>query len=164
MNPCFKFHRKEFLIILRAGLIRAYNLAISLTFSNTLIMFIVFTAFTATGGTLTPRRVFTTLVVPIRRSMLFLFVRGIFQLSERKVADNRIQVRHISCWLSELSLVKYLLWGSVFWCLKSLCKAPHRLCECVYGLPGLYTLEWKRFWQKLQVVNTLNFGVSVPAV
>ena len=86
------------MIILRAGLIRAYNLAISITFSNTLIMFIVFTAFTAVGGTLTPRRVFTTLslIVAIRRSMLFLFVRGIFQLSERKVADNRIQVRLIS--------------------------------------------------------------------
>ena len=98
------------MVILWAGLIRAYNLAISLTFSRTLIMFIVFTAFTATGGTLTPRRVFTTLslVVFMRKSMLFIFVRGIFQLSERKVADNRIQVRHISCWLSELSLVKYL--------------------------------------------------------
>ena len=94
-----KSHRKEFFIILQGGLIRAYNLTISLTFSRTLIMFIVFTAFTATGGTLTPRRVFTTLslVVFMRKSMLFIFVRGIFQLSESRVGDDRIQVRHFLC-------------------------------------------------------------------
>ena len=94
----FESYRKEFFIILRGGLIRANNLAASLTFSHILIMFITITTFVMTGGTLTPRRVFTTLslVAVMKDVMLFLFERGIFYFSESRVGDSRIQVRLIS--------------------------------------------------------------------
>ena len=79
-------------------MIRANNLAASLTFSHILIMFITITTFVMTGGTLTPRRVFTTLslVAVMKGVMLFLFERGIFYFSESRVGDSRIQVRLIS--------------------------------------------------------------------
>ena len=91
----FKFHRNEFLIILRGGMIRAYNILLSY-FSPTLIMFIVLTVFlTAGGGTLTPRRVFTTLSLLgfMRRTTLRFFVRSMFMISEGKVALKRIKVK-----------------------------------------------------------------------
>ena len=61
-------------------------------------MFITITTFVMTGGTLTPRRVFTTLslVAVMKGVMLFLFERGIFYFSESRVGDSRIQVRLIS--------------------------------------------------------------------
>jgi len=66
------------------------------TLSLSLIMFIVVSAFVGTGGSLTPQRVFTTLslVVTIRRTM-FVVMRGMFKLYEKRVADARIQVRQV---------------------------------------------------------------------
>ena len=58
-------------------------------------MFIVLTAFVATDGTLTPRRVFTTLSLLgiMRRTTLRFFVRCMFLISEAKVALTRIKVK-----------------------------------------------------------------------
>jgi len=60
-------------------------------------MFIVASAFVGTGGTLSPRKVFTTLslVWSMRETLMFLLVRAIFMLYEGRVADTRIQVRQV---------------------------------------------------------------------
>ena len=65
------------------------------TISISLIMFVVISAFVATGGTLSPQRVFTTLslVGVMRISIMFGLVRGMFMLYEGRVATTRIQVR-----------------------------------------------------------------------
>ena len=93
LNP-----QERILTILRGGLIRANNLATSLTFYHVLIMFVMMTTFVMTGGTLTPRRVFTTLsFVGVNTDLLlFLFERGIFQFSESRVGGSRILVRLLS--------------------------------------------------------------------
>ena len=89
----FGLHRRESSLILRGGVIRAgYDYALYTT-SMSLIMFVVVSAFVGTGGSLTPRRVFTTLslVVAIRRTM-FILTRSMFMLYEGRVAGTRIQV------------------------------------------------------------------------
>ena len=92
----FESHRKESSIILQGGFIRAYNILLSYV-SPTLLMFIVFSSLTGTGGSLTPRRVFTTLSLTLilRRSTLRFFARSVFFISEANVAFTRIQVRQV---------------------------------------------------------------------
>ena len=60
-------------------------------------MFVVISAFVSTGGSLTLRRVFTTLTLVrlMRTSIMFRLVRGIFMLNEGRVASTRIQVRQV---------------------------------------------------------------------
>ena len=86
--------RKEIRIIFLAGMFRAVNLAffyVSLGVVN-LLMFSTFTL--ATGNSLTPSIVFTTLSLTqsLRVTTISFMVVGIFGLQEAKVAFTRIQV------------------------------------------------------------------------
>lgn len=60
-------------------------------------MFIVASIFVSTGGTLSPRTVFTTLslVGVMRTTIMFGLVRNFFMLYEGGVASTRIQVRWV---------------------------------------------------------------------
>ena len=145
------------MIILQGGLIRAYNLTTSLTFSHVLIMFITITTFVTTGGTLTPRRVFTTLslVGVMKDLLLFLFERGVFQFSESRVGGSRIQVRLLSHGLlGEVSSLKE--------CVRPLCRAVK--CVCTPSLDcGCFTkAKLLNHVKGSRVVNTLSVRVSVP--
>ena len=96
-SSVFGLHRRESSLILRAGFIRAgYDYPL-FTISPSLVMFIVASAFVGTGGTLSPRKVFTTLslVWSMRETLMFLLVRAIFMLYEGRVAGTRIQVRQV---------------------------------------------------------------------
>lgn len=96
-SSVFGLHRRESSFILRAGLIRAgYDFPL-FTVSPSLIMFVVFSAFVGTGGTLSPRKVFTalSLVWFMMDTLNFLLVRAIFMSYEGRVAGTRIQVRQV---------------------------------------------------------------------
>jgi len=96
-SPCvFGFHRRESSLILRAGLIQAYNIVLVMI-SRSLIMCIVFSTFVGTGGLLNPQRVFTTLslVQILRLTSGHFLARSIVMLSEASVAESRIKVRCI---------------------------------------------------------------------
>ena len=84
------------------------------------------TTFVMTGGTLTPRRVFTTLslVGVIADPMLSLFERGIFQFAESRVGGSRIQVRLLSDgFLADSGGVP-----SLRECVRPLCRAVKCVC------------------------------------
>ncbi len=86
-------YRKESLLILQAGLIRAASLAFMMI-SLTLLMYIIFTAYTATGGVLTPKKVFTTLsiLIVIRLTSVHFLVQNSLSMMEGRVATVRLQV------------------------------------------------------------------------
>ena len=142
----FWIHSKEFLTILQGGLIQANNLATSLTFYHVLIMFVTMTTFVMTGGTLTPRRVFTTLslVGVITDPMLSLFERGIFQFSESRVGGSRIQVRL----LSDGFLVDSGGVPSLRECVRPFCRAVKCVCVRLLWIADAllrpnYLITWK---------------------
>jgi hypothetical protein len=85
--------RKESSIILQAGFVRASGLAFTII-SLSLMMFIIFTAFAATGGVLTPKKVFTTLslLVVLRSTSIYYLVLNIPAMVEGRVATVRLQV------------------------------------------------------------------------
>ncbi len=62
--------------------------------SQWVMTFLAFVGFTATGGSLTTKRVFTTisLVAQVRVSCLYLGLQSAFFLTEAAVAVRRIQV------------------------------------------------------------------------
>ena len=93
---CFLLIRSEVWIIMKASMIRGINLSY-FTISQPIIMFVIFSIYVNTGGTLTPRRVLTTfsLVTFIRTFGLYGFVVGALQLSEARVAWKRIVVREL---------------------------------------------------------------------
>lgn len=78
--------------ILKSSLIRATNFAL-FTVSLTIIGFLVFSVYTGTGGTLTPKKVFTILALTatLRVSSIHFFVLAILNLSDTIVAVTRIQ-------------------------------------------------------------------------
>eukprot|EP00731_Ephydatia_muelleri_P021706 Em0014g297a len=78
--------------ILKSSLIRATNFAL-FTVSLTVITFLVFSVYTATGGALSPRKVFTilSLTATLRVSSIHFFVLAILNLSDTAVAITRIQ-------------------------------------------------------------------------
>ena len=82
------------MIILQGGVIRASG-AVLMIISLTLFMFVVFSVFTATGGQLSPRIIFTTLslLITLRLSSVDYVVRNILSMSEIHVAIARLQVR-----------------------------------------------------------------------
>ena len=87
-------NRKEVGIIFAASMFRAVNMAffyVSLGVVN-LLMFSTFTL--ATGSSLTPRIVFTTLSLTqsLRLTTIIFMVRCILGIQEAKVAFTRIQV------------------------------------------------------------------------
>lgn len=65
----------------------------------TLLMFLVFTVFTATGGELTPKKIFTTLslLITLRITNVDYMVLNILSMSEFKVVMTRLQVGHTDC-------------------------------------------------------------------
>ena len=93
---CFLSIRSEVWIIMKASIIRGLNLSY-FTISLPIIMFVIFSIYVNTGGTLTPRRVLTTfsLVTFIRLFGLYDFVLGTLELSEARVAWKRIVVREL---------------------------------------------------------------------
>ena len=75
------------------ALTQAFNFGIAVP----VMMALTFIAFTATGGELTPRRVFTTLSLIgfLRRSSTAFIVRCFFLVYEARVAIVRIQVSRL---------------------------------------------------------------------
>ncbi len=86
-------YRSECFMILYAGLVRIGNVANAFS-SQWVMTFLAFVTFIATGGTLTTKRVFTTisLVAQVRISCLYIGLRSAFLLTEGAVAFRRIQV------------------------------------------------------------------------
>ena len=90
--------RKESVINQQGGVIRASGAGL-IIISLTLLMFLVFTVFTATGGELTPRNIFTTLslLITLRVTSVDYMVLNILSMSEFKVVITRLQVGQIEC-------------------------------------------------------------------
>ena len=81
------------MIIVKGALIRGLNLGFY-SFSLPVILFVTFSVYASVGGTLTPKRVFTTLslVSLIRLTSVHFIVLASLTLSEARVAIQRIQV------------------------------------------------------------------------
>jgi hypothetical protein len=62
--------------------------------SLTLLMFLLFSVFTAIGGELTPKRVFTTLslLIVLRLTTVEFFILNVLAMTEGRVAVVRLQV------------------------------------------------------------------------
>ena len=62
--------------------------------SLTLLMCLLFSVFAATGGELTPKRVFTTLslLITLRFTTVHYFVKNVLAITEGRVAVVRLQV------------------------------------------------------------------------
>ena len=84
---------KESRIILQGGLIQGFSLGLTFT-SLTLLMFFIFTAYTANGGELTPKKVFTTLslLIVLRLTSVYFFIENVLAMTEGRVAVVRLQV------------------------------------------------------------------------
>lgn len=90
-----KLHcRYESLLILKGGMVRASNLAFVMM-SASLMAFVVFCVYTATGGDLTPKKVFTTLslIYVLRLISVHHLILNVVGFSEAHVAVTRINVR-----------------------------------------------------------------------
>ena len=85
--------RHESNIIFQGALIRACNLGFMIV-SVTFITWLVFTVYVTTGGTLTPKKVFTTLslVTFLRLTSIHFVILNALGMSEGRVALKRIQV------------------------------------------------------------------------
>jgi len=95
MPNCINFviFRSEFWILLKGSMIRAFNLGY-FSLSLPLIMFVVFSVYTSTGGKLTPRGVFTVLsfLTGVRLTAVHFVIVFTLMTSEALVAVKRIQV------------------------------------------------------------------------
>ena len=87
------FDRKESDLILEGGIIRACGLG-SVNIALTMATFIVFSVYTATGGELSPRRVFITLSLLINLRLISVqwSVHNVLNMFEGWVALVRLQV------------------------------------------------------------------------
>ena len=98
--------RMESLLIFKAAILRACNFAFFLC-SVPIAMYIVFVAYTLSGGVLSPRKVFTVLVLLyyLRLTSVLFFVANTLGISEGSVAFKRIQVRvkhRMSVWHTKM--------------------------------------------------------------
>lgn len=86
------FYRREVFLIFCGTIIRAVTFALLLS-SLSMILFLMYTAYTVTGGVLTNEIVFTplSLLIQLRISSVY-FLRCIMCLAEGIVAITRIQV------------------------------------------------------------------------
>ena len=86
--------RLESVLILKGGIARALTQAFNFGIAVPFMMALTFIVYTAVGGELTPRRVFTTLSLIgfLRRSSIAFIVRCFYLVYEAKVALVRIQV------------------------------------------------------------------------
>ena len=86
-------YRSEMMIIMKAALIQGISFSIFF-FSMPVILFVTFSVYASVGGTLTPKRVFTTLSLLslIRLTSVQFIVQASLMLSEAGVAIQRIQV------------------------------------------------------------------------
>lgn len=89
--------RKESNIILRGGMVQGFNLGFFFI-SQLLMSFILFTIYTATGGELSPKKIFTTvsLLFGLRVTAVVRFTLNVLFTSEARVSITRIQVGHIA--------------------------------------------------------------------
>ncbi len=88
-----KIRRRESVAIFKGLAVRACQQA-GMAVAVTVLSLLVFSVYTATGGELTPRKVFTTLLIMynIRTLFLYGFVLGVLDFHEANVAVLRIQV------------------------------------------------------------------------
>ena len=88
------YSRQESRLILQAGFVRAASLGFMMV-SLTMIMYIVFVSYTATGGRLTPKKVFTTLslLIYLRLTTVHFLIQNVLSIVEGRVAIVRLQVR-----------------------------------------------------------------------
>ena len=88
------FSRSEIAMILKESIIRAFNLG-GFSYSLPVILFVMFSVFTATGGQLTPNSTFTaiSLLTTVRLTVFYMLVLSVIFTSEAVVAMKRIQVR-----------------------------------------------------------------------
>ncbi len=99
--PTLLYHRLESRLILKGGIVRASNLAFMMM-SASLMAFVVFCVYTATGGDLTPKKVFTTLslIYVLRLVTIHHLILNVVGFSEAHVALTRIKVLHFTVQLS----------------------------------------------------------------
>ena len=78
---------------MQAGLVNAAFLGFVAIFGN-VVMYVVFTVYTATGGELTPKKVFTTLslVFTLHLTTVSFLTVAILGVVEASVATRRLQV------------------------------------------------------------------------
>ena len=90
----FKLCRKESLLITKASMVRACNLAFFYV-SVVVLNFVSFSTYAGAGNTLTSRRVFTVIaLLTFARFYLVIFpVYFLLSMTEMKVAVQRIQVQ-----------------------------------------------------------------------
>ena len=86
-------YRSEFWVLLKGSMIRAFNMGY-FSFSLPLILFVVFSVYTSTGGELTPKGVFTVIsfLIGLRFTGFHFVVKLILAASEAHIALKRIQV------------------------------------------------------------------------
>ena len=101
-------YRSEFWILLKGSMIRAFNLGY-FSFSLPLLLFVVFSVYTSTGGELTPKGVFTVLsfLTGLRLTGFHYAVKFTLTASEANVALKRIQVGVTCCAVLRLVAIRY---------------------------------------------------------
>ena len=98
----FFYCRKESKIIIQGSLVYACNYSISFI-TLSVLSFVVFSTYTGLGNVLTPKKVFSTLILLffVRLFFLQLLLYCLLHISEMSVAVKRIQVR--KCNVEELN-------------------------------------------------------------
>ena len=111
-NLCTLYYRLESSLVLKGGIAHALAITFKFNIATTLMLFLSFVGFVATGGELTPRKVFTTLslIEFLRRTSMSYMSRSLFFVYEVKVALVRIQVRNTETIMIILMLYKVILY------------------------------------------------------
>ncbi len=88
------FNRSESFLILKSATVRAAGLSLTVV-SLPIMTFVVFSVYTATGGVLTPKKVFTvlSLIINLKLHGVHAVVYTAVAISEGLVAISRISVR-----------------------------------------------------------------------
>ena len=78
---------------MKGGIVRAVSLGFMIV-SLTLIMYLVFSVYTGTGGILSPKKVFTTLslLIVLRLTSVHFAIQAALAISEGRVAVVRLRV------------------------------------------------------------------------
>lgn len=86
--------RLESWLVFKGGIVRALTTALKMSIATPLMLFLTFIVFTASGGELTPRKLFTvlSLIEFLKRSCISYATTSLFFIYEARVALVRIQV------------------------------------------------------------------------
>ncbi len=133
-----KLRKAECFIIFKTLAIRALQQT-NITVSVTVLSFLIFSTYAATGGDIQPRSVFTILALLyiLRTTIFYGFVSAVLDLSEANVAVTRIQV-------SKCLLLHYVIQDDTS-CIQALFGSSALLSKLYPGLDNMTYPALRRF-------------------